>query len=191
MIGGASPQAESLFVPENGDGFPAVAQALQTIGFDPQQVKLLGTGVWNEPRVFAVPALQGAWFATPDNRGFNAFAARYRGPLQQRSDPARDTVLRRGVTSAAALARMQGSQRFTESVLTNPSRICRRRWGVPVQGSTAPTIAPCRAGNPQCAASQPSAPRQGRFRLRGRRWPRSNSAVIPGPRSGMTAQAMC
>ena len=120
VIAGAAPQADALFLPDNGDGLPAAPQALQAARFNPQQVKLLGTGVWNEPRVFALPALQGGWFAAPDNRGFNAFAGRYRA--RYNTDPTRlATLSYDAVSLAAALARTQGSQRFAEPVLTNPS----------------------------------------------------------------------
>ena len=120
VIGGAAPQADTLFVPDTGEGLAAVAQALQTTGFSPQRVKPIGTGVWNEPRAFALPAFQGGWFAAPDNRGFNAFAARYRARFN--ADPTRlATLSYDAVSLAAALARTQGSQRFTEGVLTNPS----------------------------------------------------------------------
>jgi ABC-type branched-subunit amino acid transport system substrate-binding protein len=120
VIGGAAPQADLLFVPDNGDGLTAVSQALQTAGFNPQRVKPLGTGVWNEARVFGLPAFQGGWFASPDNRGFNAFSARYRARFN--ADPTRlATLSYDAVSLAAALSRTQGSQRFAEGVLTNPS----------------------------------------------------------------------
>jgi len=120
IIGGASPQADALFIPDNGDGLPTVAQALQTAGFNPQRVKPLGTGVWDEARVFALPALQGGWFAAPDVRGFHAFADRYRARFN--TDPTRlATLSYDAISLAAALARTQGSQRFSEGVLTNPS----------------------------------------------------------------------
>ena len=120
IIGGAAPQADALFVPDNGDGLPAVAQALQVAGFDPMRVKPLGTGVWNEPRVLGLPALQGGWFAAPDNRGFEAFAERYRARFN--TDPIRlATLSYDAVTLAAALARMQGVQGFSEAMLTNPA----------------------------------------------------------------------
>ena len=99
---------------------PAVSQALQGIGFDPERVKPLGTGIWNEPRVFALPALQGGWFAAPDARGFEAFAQRYRARFN--TDPTRlATLSYDAVTLAAALSRTQGSRRFQEDVLTNPA----------------------------------------------------------------------
>jgi ABC-type branched-subunit amino acid transport system substrate-binding protein len=120
VIGGPGPQADVLFIPDNGDGLPAVSQALQGIGFDPGRVKPLGTGVWNEPRVFALPALQGGWFAAPDARGFEAFAQRYRARFN--TDPTRlATLSYDAVTLAAALSRTQGSRRFQEDVLTNPA----------------------------------------------------------------------
>lgn len=71
-------------------------------------------------RVYGLAALQGGWFAAPDNRGFNAFAGRYRA--RYNSDPTRlATLSYDAVSLAAALARTQGSQRFSEAVLTNPS----------------------------------------------------------------------
>lgn len=118
VIGGAAPQADALFIPDNGDGLPVVAQALQTARFNPQQVKPLGTGVWDEARVHGLPVLQGGWFAAPDKRGFADFAARYRARFN--SDPVRLASLSYdGVTLAAALARMQGPKAYNDSVLTN------------------------------------------------------------------------
>jgi ABC-type branched-subunit amino acid transport system substrate-binding protein len=118
IIGGPSPRADALFIPDNGDGLPAVAQALQTIRFNAQRVKPLGTGLWDEARVFALPALQGGWFAAPDKRGFMDFSARYRARFN--SEPVRlATLSYDAVTLAAALARMQGPQAFNDSVLTN------------------------------------------------------------------------
>ena len=58
--------------------------------------------------------------AAPDNAGFNAFAGRYRQKFG--SDPTRIATLSYDAVSlAAALARTQGSLRYAEEVLTNPS----------------------------------------------------------------------
>ena len=67
-----------------------------------------------------LPALQGAWFAAPENGGFNQFAERYRAKFG--SDPTRIATLAYDATMlATALARSQGPQRYSDSVLTNPS----------------------------------------------------------------------
>jgi hypothetical protein len=119
LVTGAS-QADALFIPDSADGLAAIGQALAQAGFNPQRVKPLGTGVWNDPRALQVKALQGGWFAAPDGSGFSAFAERYRARFG--TDPTRVATLSYDAVSlAAALVRTQGSQRFSETVLTNPS----------------------------------------------------------------------
>ena len=108
---------DAVFIPEQAEGMPALAAALQTSGIKTQ---ILGTGVWSDPRVLRLPALQGAWFAAPDNAGYNAFAQRYKARFN--ADPLRLASLSYDAASlVAALARTQGAQRFSANVLTNPS----------------------------------------------------------------------
>jgi branched-chain amino acid transport system substrate-binding protein len=117
QIAGVASEIDALFIPEQADGMAGVAAALQTAGVKTQ---LLGTGIWNDARVIKLPAMNGAWFAAPESAGFNAFATRYR--VKYNSDPARlATLSYDAVSLVAALARTQGSQRFSERVLTNPS----------------------------------------------------------------------
>ncbi len=120
LVTGPGAQADALFIPDTAEGLGDVAQALQQAGFDPQRVKPLGTGVWNDPRVFRHASLQGGWFAAPGSGGFNAFANRYRAKFN--AAPTRIATLSYDAVSlAAALVRTQGSQRFTDAVLTNPA----------------------------------------------------------------------
>ncbi|HEX4768475.1 MAG TPA: penicillin-binding protein activator [Lichenihabitans sp.] len=119
-IASALPRIDALFIPEQADAMQAVAQVLTQNGIDSHKVQLLGTGVWNDARVFKLPALQGAWFAAPENAGFNAFAQRYKAKYGV--EPARIATLSYdAVTLAAALARSQGAQRFAQDTLTNTS----------------------------------------------------------------------
>ncbi len=113
-------QINGLFIPEQAAGLPAVAQQLAAAGLTGPSVQLLGTGVWNDSRAFALPALQGAWYAAPDNTGFNNFAHNYRAKFG--TSPVRlATLSYDAVTLAGALARTQGSQRYSASILTSPS----------------------------------------------------------------------
>ncbi len=110
-------QIDALFIPEQADAMPAVANALGTAGV---KAKLLGTGVWNDARVLKLPQMQGAWFSAPDNSGFDAFAQRYKAKFN--SDPARlATLAYDAVTLAAALARNGGPDPFNQAALTNIS----------------------------------------------------------------------
>ncbi len=119
-VAALGPQIDSLFIPEQAAAMPEVAQALTAAGLDSRKVQILGTGLWNDPRVLSLPALQGAWFATPDTAGFTAFAQRYRAKYG--ADPARvATLAYDSVSLAAALARTQGSRAYSDDVLTNPT----------------------------------------------------------------------
>ncbi len=109
---------DTLFIPEQADAMPAMAQALTAAGIDSHKLQILGTGLWNDTRVLGLPALQGAWIAAPPNVGFTAFAARYRARFN--SDPTRIATL--GYDAAAlavALARRPGADHFSQEVLTN------------------------------------------------------------------------
>lgn len=120
VVGGAAPQADALFIPTRGDILPMVADYLRGANFNPQKVKPIGLGQWNDASVYRIPMLQGGWFAAPDSAGFNNFAQRY----QQRhnSSPTRISSLAYDATSLViALVRTQGPRRFNEEVLTNPS----------------------------------------------------------------------
>ena len=119
-IAGDLPRIDALFIPEQADAMAGVAQVLGASGIDSHKVQILGTGVWNDARVLKLPALQGAWFATPENSGFNAFTGRYRAKFG--ADPARIATLSYDAVSlVAALARTQGASRFAESTLTSAS----------------------------------------------------------------------
>lgn len=119
-ISGPTPQVDALFVPDGPAGLAVVSSTLQAAGFDPARVKPLGTGLWNEPSVLALPALQGGWFAAPEQTGFQNFAARYQQAYNE--NPIRIASLAYDAVSlAAALNRTQGTQRFSEPVLTNRS----------------------------------------------------------------------
>ena len=100
---------------------PDVVQALAANGVNTKKIQLLGTGLWDDPRIFSAPALDGGWYAAPDPAGFRAFAARYRARYKQ--EPVRTATLAYdAVALIAALVKTQApAQRFSAEVLTNPS----------------------------------------------------------------------
>jgi ABC-type branched-subunit amino acid transport system substrate-binding protein len=120
VITGPAATADALFIPETAEAMPAVAAALTKAGFSPGRVRPIGTALWNEPGLFALPALQGGRFASPDRSGFSSFSGRYQARFG--SVPPRVASLAYdAVTLAAALARQYGSQRFAETTLTSGS----------------------------------------------------------------------
>src|SRR5487761_2710479 len=113
-------QADALLLADDGDSLVTVADALTAAGANLKNVQLLGTGLWDNPRVFASPKLHGGLYAAPDPSGFRSFSNRYRRKFN--SDPVRTATLAYdAVALVAALSRTQGGQRFTSDVLLNPS----------------------------------------------------------------------
>jgi ABC-type branched-subunit amino acid transport system substrate-binding protein len=119
-IAGSLGQADALIIPDAADAVPTVVATLAAKGISGKRIQLLGTGLWDDPALFADASLAGAWFASPDSAGFRAFSARYRSKFG--ADPVRTASLAYdAVALVAALSKTQGSQRFAEEVLTNPS----------------------------------------------------------------------
>jgi ABC-type branched-subunit amino acid transport system substrate-binding protein len=111
--------ADTLMIADDGDSVAATAEALTAAGANLRNIQLLGTGLWDNPRVFSNPNLQGGLYAAPDPSGFRAFSGRYR--TRYGNEPVRTATLAYdAVALVAALAR-QGGQRFSQDVLTNPS----------------------------------------------------------------------
>ena len=118
----AAVRADALFIPDGGDAVPDVIQMLAGNGLNTKKIQLLGTGLWDDPRIFSTPALDGGWYAAPDSAGYRSFTSRYRSRYNQ--DPVRTATLAYdAVALVAALVKTQSNpqQRFSQQVLTNPS----------------------------------------------------------------------
>jgi ABC-type branched-subunit amino acid transport system substrate-binding protein len=113
-------QADALLLADDGDSVVAMADALTAAGANLRNIQLLGTGLWDNPRVFASASLQGGLYAAPDPSGFRAFAGRYRTRFG--AEPVRTATLTYdAVALVAALAKTQTGQRYSADVLINPS----------------------------------------------------------------------
>jgi branched-chain amino acid transport system substrate-binding protein len=118
----AAARADALLIPDGGDAVPDVIQALAGNGLNTKKIQLLGTGLWDDPRIFSTPGLEGGWYAAPDSAGYRSFTSRYRSRYNQ--DPARTATLAYdAVALVAALVKTQQNpqQRFSQQILTNPS----------------------------------------------------------------------
>ncbi|WP_305986531.1 penicillin-binding protein activator [Roseibium sp. MMSF_3544] len=109
---------DALFVPAGG-GVPAlVVQTLANQNAPLGSIKMLGSGQWDTAQVKNNPTLAGAWFAGPEDKGFQGFAQRYQSTYGS-APPRNASLVYDGVTLAAGLIRSAGPQRFQQSILTN------------------------------------------------------------------------
>jgi ABC-type branched-subunit amino acid transport system substrate-binding protein len=120
VVAQSARSADAIFIADGSDAVPAVVTALTGAGIRPKSIQLIGTGLWDDPRIFSDTNLHGGWYAAPDSTGFRNFSARYRTRYGQ--DPVRTATLSYdAVALVAALVKTQGEQRFAEQVLTSPS----------------------------------------------------------------------
>jgi branched-chain amino acid transport system substrate-binding protein len=120
VIAQAARGVDAVFIPDGGDVAPAIAQGLVSAGVNTRRVQLLGTGLWDDPRIFNDGAMLGGFYAVPDPAGFANFSQRYQS--RYGSEPVRTATLVYDATAlVAALVRSQGGQRITDQMLTNPS----------------------------------------------------------------------
>jgi branched-chain amino acid transport system substrate-binding protein len=107
-----------VVIADGAEATPRMLQALNSVGVNPKRMQFAGAGLWDDQNVFAIRELEGAWFAAPDNNGFNGFSQRYTARF--RAQPARTASLAYDAVSLVAqLVKTQGPNRFTEEVLTS------------------------------------------------------------------------
>ena len=121
LIAQAAAQADVLFLPDAGDGVISAVQALGAAGLNLKRLQVIGTGLWDDPRIFAEPAVAGGWYPAPGPRPASApLATRYVARYNQ--DPVRTATLAYDAVSlVAALVKTQGPRRFAAETLTNAS----------------------------------------------------------------------
>src|SRR2546421_2627856 len=113
-------QADAIFIPDGADAGVSAVQMLGASGVNTRRIQLIGTGLWDDPRIFAEPGAQGGWVAAPEPSGYRALSGRYKSRHRQ-DTPRPATLAYDAVSLVAALVKTQGQARFSEEVLTNPS----------------------------------------------------------------------
>ena len=160
-------QADALLIPDNGDGMQAVGQALAANGISNSKIQMLGTGVWDDPRVLGVKAIQGGWYAAPDKAGYNNFASRYRA--RYGAEPLRIATLSYdAVFLINALYTKYGASGFSEGDDHQRRRHHRHRRPVPLPARRHQPARPRRAAGRQWRRQthQPRAPAASRRELK-------------------------
>lgn len=112
-------RAQAIFIPEGGKMLRAIGAALLKNGLDKKKVRLLGTGLWDEPSIGTAVALTGGWFAAPTPSSKQDFINRYRGAYG-RQPPRIASLAYDAVSLSVALSRnaAQG-QRYLPTRITN------------------------------------------------------------------------
>lgn len=110
---------DALLIADGGDRLRAIGAQLPVHGLQPPQVRILGTGAWDDPDVGAEPALVGGWFAAPAPTYREAFEAQYTEAFGERP-PRLATLAYDAAALAAVLGRDPGVDRFNDQAISDP-----------------------------------------------------------------------
>jgi ABC-type branched-subunit amino acid transport system substrate-binding protein len=112
--------ADAIFIAQGGVMLRSIAPTLAYSGVDTAKVKLLGTGLWDDPSITKEPALSGGWFAAPAPDANDTFATKYRETFGG-TPPQLAALAYDAVSLIALLAPGQPYHRFTAAALTDPN----------------------------------------------------------------------
>ncbi|MGM0422133.1 MAG: penicillin-binding protein activator [Pseudomonadota bacterium] len=112
----------AIMIPVGGQTVKTVSTFLGHYRVDEQQVRLLGTGLWDDPSLTKEPMLAGAWFAAPDPSLRRDFERSYRETYGERP-PRLASLAYDGTALAAILAQnadgLSAKQVYDRSRLTS------------------------------------------------------------------------
>jgi ABC-type branched-subunit amino acid transport system substrate-binding protein len=112
--------ADALLIAQGGTILKAIGPALLFDGLDRSKVKLLGTGLWDDPSLSREDSLTGGWYAAPAPDADADFVAKYHAAFGL--NPATLASLAYDAVSLVALlAPGEPYRRFTNAALMDPN----------------------------------------------------------------------
>ncbi len=107
---------DALLLADGGKRLQAIAALLPFYDVDPDKIRILGTGRWDEPGIGTEPALVGGWFAAPPPEKRNRFDSRYKKVYGK--TPPRLVTLAYDATALAAVIARSGADFGPETLTT-------------------------------------------------------------------------
>ena len=116
----AKANADAVMIGAGGPILRAIAPSLSFAGLERDKVKLLGTGLWDDPNIAREDMLTGGWFAAPDPEADAAFTTRYHDTFGA-NPPQLAPLAYDAVALVALLSTGPAYHRFTQSALMDPN----------------------------------------------------------------------
>ena len=118
VLSKAAPDA--VFVPQGGAPLRTIASTLKASGVDTANIKLLGTGLWDDSAIGREDALRDGWFAAPAPNADRSFVSKYREAFGA-TPPQLAALAYDAISLAALIGAGQPYHRFTQAALTDPN----------------------------------------------------------------------
>jgi ABC-type branched-subunit amino acid transport system substrate-binding protein len=111
---------DALLLPEGGAQLKQIAHQLKETGLDTSRVRLLGSGLWDDPAIAGEPALYGGWFAASPPEPRREFESRFQTTYGHAA-PRLASLAFDAAALAAVLAKNGGPDPFSAEAILNPS----------------------------------------------------------------------
>jgi ABC-type branched-subunit amino acid transport system substrate-binding protein len=116
----AASNADLLMIAAGGNQLRDLTPALSEAGIDRTKIKLIGTGLWDDPSLQKETELEGGWFAAPAPDTDDSFNDKYKATFGSDA-PQLATLSYDAVSLVSLLAQGQPYKRFTPQALTDPN----------------------------------------------------------------------
>jgi ABC-type branched-subunit amino acid transport system substrate-binding protein len=116
----AASNADVLIVAAGGNTLRELGPALAANGIDRGKIKLMGTGLWDDPSLAKETSLEGGWFAAPAPDIDSSFNTKYKAAFGGEA-PQLASLSYDAVSLVALLAAGPAYHRFTDQALTDPN----------------------------------------------------------------------
>jgi len=114
------PPFDAVMIADEGTRLRTVSSLVTYFEVDIDKIPVLGTMLWDDPRLAPEPSLQGAWFAAPSAESYAEFERRYAAAFGSR--PPRAGTLRASLAydaTALAAALVRQNLDYSAATLTN------------------------------------------------------------------------
>jgi ABC-type branched-subunit amino acid transport system substrate-binding protein len=111
---------DAIFLPEGGAMLRSLAPILAINGVDSRKVKLLGTGLWDDPAVARDPSVIGGWYPVPPQDQRTPFVTRFQ-QLYGVKPPRIASLAYDAVALSATLANGPPGKRYTRTTIGDPN----------------------------------------------------------------------
>jgi len=111
---------DAVLIADGGTKLRMVASLLAYYDVDPDKIRYLGTGRWDDKSLRRELSLRGGWYAAPDPTAYERFSDKFKGAHGD-EPPRIATLAYDAVALAATIAKKQDGIDYSSQALTDPS----------------------------------------------------------------------
>lgn len=110
---------QAVFIADSGPQLKNIIASFKKTNIDLSKIKLLGTGLWDDPEIAKIPEMSGAWFSSSPPEDFRDFERRFFTTYGYK--PVRLASLAYDAVTLVALLTLGDPYGLNSTTLTNPA----------------------------------------------------------------------